>query len=108
MRAFNERQQDTFLDAFGQNIAINSNGAVFRGICENRPIVLDGADGLIEGSELFFTAKKQNDLTLDSTVSLLLDDPLFPFITPSDDHTYKIYNIENDLSGMINYYFRKE
>jgi len=107
MRAFNERQQDSFLNAFGQNIVINSNGAVFRGICENRPIVIEGSQGLIESSELYFTAKKQNDLTLDSTVSLEIDDALTD-VAPSVLNTYTIYNIETDLSGMINYYFRKE
>ncbi|EAY3884428.1 hypothetical protein FGR54_21545, partial [Salmonella enterica] len=74
MRAFNSIQQDIFLNAFSQNIILISNGAGFRGIVESRPIVIDGSDGLIESTELYFTAKKQEDIVLGSQVSLVIDD----------------------------------
>ncbi|WP_288953748.1 hypothetical protein [uncultured Citrobacter sp.] len=106
MRAFNENQIDTFLNAFGQNIII-SNGATFRGIVESRPIVIEGTEGLIESTELYFAAKKYEEIVLGTQVSLVIDDSKAE-VVPSQLNTYTIYNIENDLSGMINYYFRME
>lgn len=105
MRAFTNSQSDIFLNAFGQNIILN--GAGFRGIVESRPIVIEGSEGLIESNELYFTARVQENIVLGSQVSLELNDP-YAEVIPNDLNTYTIYNIESDLSGMINYYFRLE
>lgn len=107
MRAFNTNQQDQFLNAFGQNIIQISNGAAFKAIVECRPIVIEGSDGLIESSELYFTTKVISTIQLGDKVSLDINDTTSNF-TPDETNTYTIYNIENDLSGMINYYFRME
>ena len=107
MRAFNSNQQDQFLNAFGQNIIQISNGAAFKAIVECRPIVIEGSEGLIESSELYVTTKAISTIQLGDEVALDINNTTNDF-TPDITNTYTIYNIENDLSGMINYYFRTE
>lgn len=106
MRAFINSQKNQFLDAFGQKIILQ-NGADFRGIVESRPIVIEGSEGLIEDSELYFTASPRTDIAIGSIVHLELNDAEMDVI-PSPLNTYTVYNIESDLSGMVNYYFRRE
>lgn len=107
MRAFNLKQQELFLNAFGQNIIQISDGATFRAIVECRPIVIEGSEGLIESSELYFTTKAISTIQLGARVALDINNTTNDF-TPDITNTYTIYNIENDFSGMINYYFRME
>ncbi|MDV0678317.1 hypothetical protein VC636_25655 [Citrobacter freundii] len=106
MRAFSSAQQGMFLSAFGQEIINLNDGASFSAIVENRPIVIEGAEGLIESYENYFTTRKY-DFLLGDQIALELNNPLAQVI-PNDRNTYTIYNIENDLSGMVNYYFRME
>lgn len=106
MRAFINSQKNQFLDAFGQKIILQ-NGADFRGIVESRPIVIEGTEGLIEDHELYFTASPRNDISIGSIVHIELNNEDKEVI-PIPLNTYTIYNIESDLSGMVNYYFRRE
>lgn len=92
-----------FLNAFGQSI--NGAGFTFTGIIESRPIVIEGSDGLIESNELYITAPRNDNLVLDTVLSLNITDADGE-IDPNE--TYTIYNIDDDLSGMVNYYIRKD
>ncbi|EPU1047745.1 hypothetical protein ACVUNM_005843 [Raoultella ornithinolytica] len=96
MRHFTSNQIDsTFLNAFGQPIEIN--GATFTGIVDVRPVVIDsGTQGIIEGTEIFISInKKDKDLvSIDSVLKI-------------DNTEYTVYNIFDDLSGVVEVYIRE-
>ncbi|HFR4133199.1 MULTISPECIES: hypothetical protein [Klebsiella/Raoultella group] len=96
MRHFTSNQIDsTFLNAFGQPIEIN--GVTFTGIVDVRPVVVDsGTQGIIEGTETFISINK-NDLNLVSIDAVL----------KIDNIEYTIYNIYDDLSGIVEVYIRE-
>ncbi|WP_073971274.1 hypothetical protein [Pluralibacter gergoviae] len=96
MRAFLNGQQDTFLNAFGQSIQ-TSTGSTFTGIVEVLPVSIEAAGGFIESIETFVTMKKEDLSTASVSIGTVL-------IIDGVNHT--IYNIEDDLSGMVNCYFR--
>ncbi|HFT3189627.1 hypothetical protein ACP6ES_01540 [Klebsiella quasipneumoniae] len=96
MRHFTSDQIDsTFLNAFGQPIEIN--GATFTGIVDVRPIVIDsGTQGIIEGTETLISINKKN-------LNLLEIDAVLKI----DNKEYTIYNIYDDLSGIVEVYIRE-
>nr|DAN63053.1 MAG TPA: hypothetical protein [Caudoviricetes sp.] len=61
----------------------------------------------MNGFELYFTARRDPNIIIGSHIFLVLDDPEAT-VLPLLYNLYVVYNIEDDLSGMVNYYFRKE
>lgn len=61
----------------------------------------------LNGFELYFTARRNPDIHVNTFVYLELEDP-YKTVVPVLNNLYQVYNIEDDLSGMVNYYFRKE
>ena len=96
MRAFTNANQDAFLNAFGQLIQ-TSTGSTFTGIVEVLPVSIEAAGGFIESVETFVTMKKDDLSTANIAIGTVL-------IIGGVNQT--IYNIEDDLSGMVNCYFR--
>lgn len=97
MRAFTNTQIDVFLNAFGESIEINM-GAEFKAILETVPVSISaGTGGFIEGFETYCTAKKSEVGTL--TIGSVL-------IIRGVNNT--IYNIVDDLSGVVDIYYRLE
>ncbi|MGD2721586.1 hypothetical protein ACP8ZP_23590 [Escherichia coli] len=96
MRAFSNGQQDTFLNAFGQLIQ-TSTGSTFTGIVEVLPVSIEAAGGFIESTETYVTMRKDDLVNTDIDIGTVLI---------IDGVNQTIYNIEDDLSGMVNCYFR--
>ncbi|EEW6002714.1 hypothetical protein [Escherichia coli] len=96
MRAFSNGQQDTFLNAFGQLIQ-TSTGSTFTGIVEVLPVSIEAAGGFIESTETYVTMRKDDLVNTDIDIGTVLI---------IDGVSQTIYNIEDDLSGMVNCYFR--
>ncbi|WP_312228992.1 hypothetical protein [Pseudescherichia sp.] len=99
MRAFNNRQCDVFLNAFGQKIQ-TSTGGIFTGIVEVLPVSIDtGSNGFIESTETYVSIKKEvletHNITIDSVLIL-------------SGERYVVYNIVDDKSGFVNCYIRTE
>ncbi|ELB7344395.1 hypothetical protein [Klebsiella michiganensis] len=96
MRHFTSNQIDsTFLNAFGQPIEIN--GVTFTGIVDVRPVVVDsGTQGIIEGTETYISINKKD-------ISLVAID----LVVTIDGIDYTIYNIYDDLSGIVEVYIRE-
>lgn len=61
----------------------------------------------LNGFELYFTARRNPDVNIGTYVYLNLEDSVSE-VVPVINNLYVVYNIEDDLSGMVNYYFRKE
>ncbi len=96
MRAFNDSQKDVFLNAFGESIK-TSTGSTFTGIVEVLPVSIEAAGGFIESVETYVTMRKDDLSTANVTIGTVL-------IIEGVNQT--IYNIEDDLSGMVNCYYR--
>ncbi|EIT6979600.1 hypothetical protein ACSTWI_000803 [Escherichia coli] len=96
MRAFSNAHLDAFLNAFGQLIQ-TSTGSTFTGIVEVLPVSIEAAGGFIESVETFVTMKKADMVSTGITIGTVLI---------IDGVNQTIYNIEDDLSGMVNCYFR--
>ncbi|WP_318392251.1 hypothetical protein [Enterobacter sp.] len=96
MRAFKNTHCDVFLNAFGEVIQ-TSTGSTFTGIVEVLPVSIEAAGGFIESVETFVTMKKEDLITADVAIGTVL-------IIGGINQT--IYDISDDLSGMINCYFR--
>ncbi|RWT36250.1 hypothetical protein DN619_31610, partial [Klebsiella michiganensis] len=96
MRHFTSNQIDsTFMNAFGQPITIN--GATFTGIVDVRPVVIDsGTQGMIESTETYISINKKD-------ISLVAID----LVVTIDGIDYTIYNIYDDLSGIVEVYIRE-
>lgn len=95
MRAFINSQCDAFLNAFGQSMT--STGITFTGIKEVVPVSIDTGGGFIESTETHVTIKKQTLTTTGIAINSVLN------ISGTD---YIIYNIVDDLSGMVDLYVR--
>ncbi|HFK6417223.1 TPA: hypothetical protein ACGY7D_002462 [Enterobacter cloacae] len=96
MRAFSNANQDAFLNAFGQLIQ-TSTGSTFTGMVEVLPVSIEAAGGFIESVETFVTMKKTDMVSTGIDIGTVL-------IIEGENQL--IYNIEDDLSGMVNCYFR--
>lgn len=98
MRAFKDTQCDAFLNAFGQSIQ-TSTGSTFTGIVEVLPVSLETGGGFIESIETYVSMKK-HDL---ATANIALDTILI-----INGESFVVYNIEDDMSGMVSVYYRTE
>lgn len=97
MRAFNTNQIDVFLNAFGETVQTIS-GTTFQAILEMVPVSIStGTGGFIEAYETYCTAKKEE--VTDITIGTVL-------VINGINNT--IYNIVDDLSGVVDIYYRTE
>jgi len=96
MRAFSNDQTESFLNAFGELIH-TSSGSTFTGIVEVLPVSIEAVGGFIESTETYVSMKKEDLKIADVAIGTVL-------IIGGVNQT--IYNIEDDLSGMVNCYFR--
>lgn len=98
MRNFTNSQINVFLNSFGENIQ-TSTGFMFSAILEMEPVTISSGSGaFIEGYEYYATARKsdiENEVVLD-TVLLI------------KGTKYTVYNIVDDLSGVVDIYYRDE
>ena len=94
MRAFTYNEAAMFLNAFGIEIQ-TLEGVTFKAILEVIPFTL--ANGFIEGIETYGTARK-SDVTSVTINSVLV----------IDNKNYVVYNIIDDLSGMVDIYYREQ
>ncbi|PXL35862.1 hypothetical protein DMS60_20010 [Klebsiella variicola] len=83
-----------FLNAFGIKLQ-TLEGVTFKGILEVIPFTL--GNGFIEGEETYCTARK-SDVTSVTINSVLV----------INNKHYVVYNIIDDLSGMVDIYYRDE
>jgi hypothetical protein len=95
MRSLSESQCDAFLSDFGQPI-LTSTGSTFTGIVEVLPVSIDTGGGYVEGTEKYVSVKKINNVLEIGTVIII------------EGTNYVIYDIQDDLSGMLNAYFRTQ
>lgn len=96
MRAFSNANQDAFLNAFGESIE-TSTGSTFTGIVEVLPVSIESGGGFIESTETYVTMRKEDLKAANVVIGTVL-------IIEGENQT--IYNIEDDLSGMVNCFFR--
>ncbi|HDR2864691.1 TPA: hypothetical protein QCK11_004722 [Enterobacter asburiae] len=96
MRAFNDSQQDSFINAFGDNIQ-TSNGTSFKAILEVVPFSLGAGGVVIESTETYATTTKS--LAIKNAVSVNSELLI-------DGVTVVVYNIQDDMSGMVDIYYR--
>ncbi|WP_126502257.1 hypothetical protein [Serratia marcescens] len=93
MRAFNSKQTEALLNAFGEPLEIN--GVSFKAILEVRQITIEDSDGVSIEYEYYFTAKKNPVLQVGTLIEI-------------NNATQIIYNLDDDLSGVVNYYYRRK
>lgn len=97
MRAFTNSECNMFLKAFGETVQTIS-GTTFQGILETVPETLStGMGGFIEGCETYCTAKKSD--TTDVVIGTVL-------VIRGVNNV--VSNIVDDLSGMVDIYYRTE
>ncbi|WP_213712562.1 hypothetical protein [Cedecea lapagei] len=95
MREFNYKQTQVFLNSFGEEI--KHNGGTFTAIVEVAPIAVDGTDGTVIGERTYLSARTEDiskqgvEIGTEITVR---------------NQQYIIYESDDDLSGMINLFFR--
>lgn len=91
MRTFDNSQLNVLIDTFGEPLVL-TDGSQLTVIFESITVAIDTAEGFVETQETYLTTKKG-----------LMD--------YSSTFTYQgklqvVYNIVDDLSGIINVYFR--
>jgi len=91
MRAFNTAQISVFLNAFGEELTLTSTVS-FLAIFEQSTYGIETDAGVIQAQEEYFTAPTGS---ADYTDTFTRNGQL-----------QEIYNIEDDLSGLSNYYYR--
>lgn len=92
MRTFDNSQLNVLIDTFGEPLVL-TDGSQLTVIFESITVAIDTAEGFVETQETYLTTKKG-----------LMD--------YSSTFTYQgklqvVYNIVDDLSGIINVYFRE-
>lgn len=93
MRAFNSKQSEALLNAFGEPLELN--GVSFKAILEVRQITIEDSDGVSIEYEYYFTAKMNPVLQVGTLIEI-------------NNATQIIYNLDDDLSGVVNYYYRRK
>ncbi|KJP07828.1 hypothetical protein [Enterobacter hormaechei] len=97
MRAFTNSECNMFLKAFGETVQTISE-TTFQGILETVPVSIStGTGGFIEGYEEYCTAKKVD------TTHIVIGTVL---VVRGVNNI--VYNIVDDLSGMVDIYYRTE
>lgn len=92
MRTFDNSHLNVLIDTFGEPLVL-ADGSQLTVIFESITVAIDTAEGFVETQETYLTTKKG-----------LMD--------YSSTFTYQgklqvVYNIVDDLSGIINVYFRE-
>lgn len=92
MRTFDNSQLNVLIDTFGEPLVL-TDGSQLTVIFESITVAIDTAEGFVETQETYLTTKKG-----------LMD--------YSSTFTYQgklqvVFNIVDDLSGVINVYFRE-
>ncbi|WP_194761643.1 hypothetical protein [Pantoea ananatis] len=91
MRAFNNSQLNALIDTFGESL--NVNGSTITVIFESQTVAIENQEGFVETQETYLTTKK----------GLMDYSSTFQY----GGKTQVVYNIIDDLSGIINVYFRE-
>lgn len=92
MRAFNTSQVNALIDTFGEPLEL-TNGSTLIVIFESQTVAIDTPEGFVETEETFLTTKKG---LMDYQSTFMYGGVL-----------QVVYNIVDDLSGVINVYFRE-
>lgn len=92
-RAFDNSQRNALLNAFGESIDIS--GVQYTVILEEQQIVLEDSDGVATDYRHYFTGNTAWAFAVGTQFNL-------------NNITYIIYSIEDDLSGIKNYYYRRK
>lgn len=93
MRAFDNSQLNVLIDTFGEPLTLVGGSTAFNVIFESQTVAIDTAEGFIETQETYLTTKK-GLIDYSSTFTYL-------------GKIQEVYNIIDDLSGVINVYFRE-
>lgn len=91
MRAFEIQQVYALLNSFGETL--NYNGVDFLAIKEFRSFFLEGSDNSVFTHEYYFTARTDPNLQVGSIIVI-------------DKKEQIIYHIDDDLSGVSDYFYR--
>lgn len=99
MRAFTTSEISIFLNAFGEVIQTNTGTKFFKAILEMVPVTIStGAGNFIEAYENYCSARKSDiEGIVDIGTELVIRNV-----------TYTVYNIVDDLSGVVDIYYRTE
>lgn len=92
MRTFTAKQVSVLIDTFGEPLVLTS-GSQITVLFESQPIAIETDQGIVQTQETYLTTKKD----------LVTYDDTFMFKSKLQE----VYNIEDDLSGIINVYFRE-
>jgi len=92
MRAFSNSQLNALIDTFGEPLLLD-NGSTITVIFESQTVAIETQEGFVETQETYLTTKK----------GLMNYQNTFTY----NDKTQVVYNIIDDLSGVINVYFRE-
>ncbi|HHD2919847.1 hypothetical protein ACO1ZG_16265 [Enterobacter kobei] len=93
MRAFNTSQVNALIDTFGEPLILVGGSTAFNVIFESQTVAIDTPEGFIETQETYLTTKKGQ---MDYSSTFMYQGKL-----------QEVYNIIDDLSGVINVYFRE-
>lgn len=92
MRGFNTSQVNALIDTFGEPLEL-TNGSTLTVIFESQTVAIDTPEGFVETQETYLTTKKG---LMDYQSTFMYGGVL-----------QVVYNIVDDLSGVINVYFRE-
>lgn len=92
MRTFTAKQVSVLINTFGEPLELTS-GSQITVLFESQPIAIETDQGFVQTQETYLTTKQG-------------------LVTYNDTFMYKsklqeVYNIEDDLSGIINVFFRE-
>ena len=92
MRAFTTTQLNALIDQFGEPLVL-TDGSTLTVIFESQTVAIDTPEGFVETEETYLTTKK----------GLMNYQSTFTY----GGNLQVVYNIVDDLSGIINVYFRE-
>lgn len=93
MRAFSNSQLNALIDTFGEPLILVGGSTAFNVIFESQTVAIDTTEGFIETQETYLTTKK-GQMDYSSTFTY-------------NGKIQEVFNIIDDLSGIINVYFRE-
>jgi len=91
MRAFDNSQLNALIDTFGEPLKFN--GSTITVIFESQTVAIETQEGFVETQETYLTTKKG---LMDYSSTFMYG-----------GKTQVVYNIIDELSGIINVYFRE-
>lgn len=92
MRTFDNSQLNVLIDTFGEPLVLTDDSQLTV-IFESITVAIDTAEGFVETQETYLTTKKG---LMDYSSTFMYQGKL-----------QEVYNIIDDLSGVINVYFRE-